>query len=126
MMEAEYGHQDFEWLPTDALDALLERFYASVQTKDGKSYSKSALVGIRAGINRHLTTPPISRLITLMNDRDFQSSNQVLTGLVKVLTREGKDISSHKEPIEQADMNKLYECGVFSEDGPKTCTLTVN
>ena len=41
-----------------------------------------------------------------MNDRDFQSSNQVLSGLVITLKREGKDISQYKEPIHNEDLVK--------------------
>lgn len=120
MLETGYSHSDFEWMPDEQLDNLLERFYASAQTKSGKNYSKSALVGLRSGLNRHLTLPPISRVINLMKDRQFQASNQVLSGLVKALKREGKDISCHKEPIDETDIVKLYKSGVFDVDKPET------
>lgn len=47
-------------------------------------------------------------------------SNQVLTGLIKGLKREGKDMSKHKDPVCEEDHQKLYECGVFSLDTPET------
>lgn len=120
MTEAQYSRTDFELLNVQELDKLLQHFYASVRTKDGKEYSKTALVGMRAAINRHLNYPPFSRNINLMNDRDFMVSNQVLTGLIKSLKREGKDISQHKEPICEEDLMKLYNSGVFSDQSAKT------
>ncbi|XP_053377444.1 uncharacterized protein LOC128547881 [Mercenaria mercenaria] len=120
MIETDLGHNDFEWLPTDELDSVLGNFCAALQTKDGQEYSKSALVGIRAGINRHLTSPNVGRIINIMKDREFMASNQVLTGLVKSLKREGKDLSTHKEPIEDDDIGKLYASGVFDETKPET------
>jgi hypothetical protein len=120
MTEAEYQSLSFEWLPVDDLDVLLQRFYAAVRTKDGKEYSKSALVGLRAAVNRHLTSPPVSRNVNIMNDRAFMGSNQVLSGLIKTLKREGKDMSKHKEPICDEDIEKLYNSGLFSDSSPKT------
>lgn len=120
MNEAHYLNKEFELLNVQELDSLLRHFYASVRTKDGKEYSKAALVGMRAAINRHLNSPPFTRNINLMNDRDFMASNQVLTGLIKSLKREGKDISQHKEPICEEDLVKLYNSGVFSDQSAKT------
>ena len=112
MHEAHYLNKEFE------LDSLLRHLYASVRTKDGNEYSKAALVGMRAAINRHLDYPPFTRNINLMNDRDFMASNQVLTGLlIKSLKTEGKDIiSQHKEPICEEDLVKLYNSCVFSDN----------
>ena len=120
MLHAGYASDQFEWLEVIELDTLLQQFYASVRTKEGNEYSKSALVGLRAGINRHVSTPPISRNINIMRDRDFRGSNQVLTGLIKGLKREGKDKSTHKEPVTDADLEKLYTSELFSEDSPRT------
>ncbi|XP_053392165.1 uncharacterized protein LOC128554873 [Mercenaria mercenaria] len=120
MKETGYKSTEFEWLEVSVLDKILQNFYASVQTKKGDDYSKAGLIGLRAGINRYLTTPPVSRQINIMKDRDFMFSNQVLSGLVKGLKREGKDLSKHKEPITEDDVNKLFESGLFSEDNPRT------
>ncbi|XP_053376937.1 uncharacterized protein LOC128547781 [Mercenaria mercenaria] len=120
MSENEYLNESFEDLDPTTLDTLLQQFYACLQSRKGGNYSKSALVGIRAGINCHLTAPPFSRLLNLMKDREFMASNQVLTGLIKGLKREGKDISKNKEPISEEDHIKLYESGVFSEHKPET------
>lgn len=95
---------NFESLDAAQLEDLLGLFYASLQTKKGKDYSKSALVGLRAGINRYLTSPPHQKQMNLMKDREFMKSNQVLTGLIKQMRREGKDTSENKEPISHNDL----------------------
>ena len=55
-----------------------------------------------------------------MKDREFLHSNQVLSGLVKHLKREGKDKSCHKEPICEEDLHRLYSSGLFSLQSPNT------
>ncbi|XP_053390193.1 uncharacterized protein LOC128553100 [Mercenaria mercenaria] len=118
MMEAGFGHSEFEMMPVAELDALLEQFYAALLSKTGKEYSKPTLVSIRAGINRHITALPFSRKLSLMRDRDFVESNKVMSGKMKILKREGKDMSEHKEPISDKDLEKLYISGVFCLETP--------
>ena len=48
------------------------------------------------------------------------ASNQVLTGLIKGLKRDGKDVSKNKQPVSEKDLKKLYESGVFSVSKPET------
>jgi len=45
---------NFENLDDASLNEKSCYFYASLQTKDGNDYSKSALVGIRVAVSRHL------------------------------------------------------------------------
>ncbi|KAH3864272.1 hypothetical protein DPMN_027288 [Dreissena polymorpha] len=101
MLEEGYPSTDFGKMEVKELDKTLQKFNASVQGKEGRDNSKSALTSIRAGINRHLILPPVVRQMNLMKDRDFMFSNQVCTGLIKRLKREGRDKSSHKEPISE-------------------------
>ena len=82
MAENQYD-AEFEHWPASMIDNMLQKFYAGLQTKDGKDYFKPSLVGLRAGINRHLMSPPYCRTINLMKDREFMTSNQVQNGLVK-------------------------------------------
>lgn len=55
-----------------------------------------------------------------MRDREFMSSNQVLSGMIKTIKREGKDTNQHKESITEADKYKLYNCAIFSEGDQQT------
>ena len=120
MAENQYDSIQFETWPASMIDSLLQKFYSALQTKDGKDYSKPSLVGLRAGINRHLTGAPHCRTINIMKDREFMTSNQVLNGLVKKLKREGKDFSVNKEPVSSANMQKIYDAGLFALDRPNT------
>ncbi|XP_071145347.1 uncharacterized protein [Mytilus edulis] len=58
----------FQELDETTLNDRLCYFYASLQTKQGNDYSKSALVGIRSAISRHLTGPPYNRDINIITD----------------------------------------------------------
>ena len=111
---------EFEELDAAMLNERLRAFYGSLQTKQGSDYSKSALIGIRAAISRHITSAPYNRQIHLMNDRQFMTSNHVIVGLVKRLRREGKDITKQKKAVTKGDIKKLYESGVFNTDKPET------
>ena len=86
---AGYGSLNFEYLQSTEMDHLLQQFYTEVHTKEGNDYSKSTLIGLRTALNHYLTSPPISRNINLMKDRDFMRFNQVLSGLVKQLKEDG-------------------------------------
>ncbi|VDH92651.1 Hypothetical predicted protein [Mytilus galloprovincialis] len=111
---------DFEMTDVSTLNERLKIFYASLQTKNGEEYSKSALIGIRAALSRHLTSPPYNREISLMKDREFMTSNHVMLGLVKIIKREGRDVTIHKKAVSKGDIEKLYSSEVFNLDSPET------
>ncbi|CAC5411668.1 unnamed protein product [Mytilus coruscus] len=94
----------FEELDETILNDRLCYFYASLQTKQGTDYSKSALVGIRSAISRHITGPPYNREINIITDKLFMPSNHVITGMMKKLKREGKDITVHKKAVAEGDI----------------------
>ncbi|CAC5417042.1 unnamed protein product [Mytilus coruscus] len=110
----------FEELDETILNDRLCYFYASLQTKQGTDYSKSALVGIRSAISRHKTGPPYNREINIITDKSFMPSNHVITDMMKKLKREGKDITVHKKAVAEGDIQKLYSSGIFSTDHPVT------
>ena len=61
----------------------LRRFYGEINTKKGKEYSKSGLLGLRAGLNRHVTSPPYNRILSIIGDKEFTIANKVLLGRIK-------------------------------------------
>lgn len=65
---------EFEYLAVDDLCQLLRRFYGELIAKDGRSYSRSSILGIRAAVQRHLTSPPFKRVINIMTGPEFQGS----------------------------------------------------
>lgn len=104
------GHGDkFEEHTASQLNVLLRQFYAEARTRNGGKYSKAALTGLRAGINRYLRNPPYHRQFCIMTDQAFSSSNQTLTGLLKSMKREGKDKSKHHTAIVEADLEKIRQ-----------------
>ena len=48
----------------EELESKLSKLYASLQTRKRKEYSKFALAGLRAGINRFFRQPPKNRLFS--------------------------------------------------------------
>ena len=111
---------NFEQLPVHDMDEMLRKYYADVRTKSGQLYSKSAYVNLRASVNRLLTSPPFNRPVNIMQDRHFQSANNVFWGVIKRLRREGKDTSEHKSPLTAVDMAKIYSTGTVSLTDPVT------
>lgn len=105
-----------EELSSDDLAKELRCFFAAARTKNGHQYSKFALVSIRAGINRHLASPPYFRTINIM--KEFMSSNHVLIGIVKSHKREGADKTKYHPPISNGDLEQMYYSRVFSVTNP--------
>lgn len=48
------------------------------------------------------------------------TSNHVFLGLIKMLKRDGKDVTVHIKELSEGDIEKLYSSGVFSLDQPNT------
>ena len=82
--------------------------YGSVLSKKNQEYSKSGFINLRAGLNRYLRQPPFKRTLDLMNDREFTQANQVFSGRIRDNKEKGLDVSQPKEPIDKADMEKLF------------------
>ena len=115
----------FESLETEILGDQVRRFYGHLASKSGKEYSKSSLVNIRAGLNRHLSSPPWNRQINLMKDRTFQAANQVFCGLMRDYRARGKDVSQHKAALTNADVERLYSSGTLSDKNPQALLFKV-
>ena len=90
------------------LAQLLSNFYASAETDTNETYSKSAYVSIRAGINRYLTMPPYKRMINIMHDDEFKEANTVFKGKLRMNKAEKKDESTHHTKITRKDLKKMY------------------
>lgn len=100
---------NFETLPDTLLAEILRSFFAEVRKQDKKPYSKSAMINLRAGLNRYLQSPPHNRIINLMHNDTFQNANSVFSGVLRDNKEKGFDVSKPKTGISQADLNKLYD-----------------
>ena len=99
--------------------ATLRVFYCCVRKapkKDGvaEHYGRSAYLNMRSGLQRYLVSPPFNRRIDLRKDKEFQGANQVLEEQLKMLRREGLDITKHKSVINEDDIQKMYSSGALS------------
>ena len=86
--------------------------------QNGKPYSKQAYVGLRAGIQRHLSEGPWFLQYALVADPVFKESNATMEGMFKWLAKEGLDTVNHHEPIDAMDIAKLKATGVIGMDNP--------
>ena len=77
-------------------------------------------MNVRAGLNRHLISPPYDRKVNLMHDTAFQGANQVFYGLIRTLKQQGLDRTVHESALTQADFKKLYSCGILDTNNPVT------
>ena len=91
------------------LAELLRKLYGTVLSKKGKEYSKSGLMNLRAGLNRHLQQPPCKCTVDLMNDHIFLQANQVFSGRLRDNKDKGLDVSKPRQTIEQEDLEKLFK-----------------
>ena len=70
------------------LNTLLERFYAELKNKHGEDYEPESLKVMVASLDRHLKNKGYS--LSIVRDREFSSSKQVLDGKAKQLRLVGR------------------------------------
>ena len=99
---------NFELLEAEKMADLLRKLYGTVLTKKGTPYSKSGMINLRAGLNRHLQNPPFNRTIDIMNDPQFLPANKVFTGRMRDNKEKGLDVSKPRQSIDQEDLQKLF------------------
>lgn len=92
------------------LACVLKKLYAEARKIDGSSYSKRSMTSLRFRINRHFKTKGTD----IIKDPEFVEARCV------DLKRQGLAKVEHKPAILENDLQKLYECGVFKLDDPRT------
>ncbi|KAK0135807.1 hypothetical protein N1851_028304 [Merluccius polli] len=107
---------DLKTCKKSELNNILQHYYGSVRTGKGKFYGISGFVGIRAGLNRHLNLPPISRSICLMKDAEFRSANDVFMAMLERLRRNNV---SGNPIITEADMEKILSSSAMDTSHPR-------
>ena len=70
------------------LDKVLQRFYAEVRNKHGEQYEPESLKVMMASLDRYLREHSYPH--SIIKDRQFQQSKQVLEGKAKLLREDGK------------------------------------
>lgn len=72
---------DFSASSKTELNEELCKFYSTVKNGRGDPYGSSGFNGLRAGLNRHLSEPPLCW--SIMKDSEFMPSNDVFLGIAK-------------------------------------------
>ncbi|XP_069132874.1 uncharacterized protein [Argopecten irradians] len=107
---------NIETMDAITLNNSLERFYVGASTRDGKPYTRSTLVGIRASMNRYMQALPIGNLYSVLKSDVFASSNAVLE---KLCSRDkGRERTTIKKCLSSHDISKLMSSGVLSTCNP--------
>ena len=70
------------------LNRLVKKFYAEVKNKDGQDYEPDSLRVMIAALDRHLKEKQCS--LSIVKDREFHSSKQVLEGKAKLQRQAGR------------------------------------
>ena len=99
---------NFEDLQVEDLAEVLRQFYGTVLSMNQKEYSRSGLINLCSGLNRHLRSPPYKRNYDLMKDRVFTQSNLVFTRRLRDNKEKGLDKLTLRTPMEQADVQILF------------------
>lgn len=111
---------DFQSVEKAELNNILRQFYGSVRTTKGELYGISSYLGLRAGLNRYINEPPVSRSWSLMQDAEFTAANNVFKGVVKQIRRAGKDVTTHHPAITPEDQLILKHSAALQVHNPKS------
>ena len=95
------------------LNDLLRKFYFAVRTQKGELYSKKSYLSIRYGLQKHYEG---NMCIDIVNSPEFTEANKIFRAMLVKLKKEGKAKVVHKEPLSNADLEKLY--GSFDIETP--------
>ena len=99
---------EFEKVPCKILNDYLRLFYSELRRKDGLSYSPSSLIGIRAGLHRHLKSPDVNSETNIISDDAFYRANNMLKRMVgKYLLESGNRERKSFDCIEREDLLKI-------------------
>ncbi len=69
---------DFKSITKMELNQSLRQFNATVRNGKGEHFGSSCFVGLREGLNSHISDPPISRFWCLMKDPAFTKQTTFL------------------------------------------------
>ena len=104
------------------LNRLLEKFYAEVKNKNGEDYEPDSLRVMIAAFDRHLKDKQYP--LSIVKDREFHSSKQVLERKAKLLRQAGRG----KRPNKARNLTKEEEELLWKENkfGSTTPEALVN
>ena len=98
------------------LDSTLVKFYLEARTSKGEQYSRSALLGFRNAIQRHINNN--GNVIKISKNPVFVKSNKILDAKLRLNRREGKETTKHKPSIESNYLVKIQSSEFTNMDTP--------
>ena len=102
-----YGESMEKYEP-EAMNKILEEFYATVRKKDGEDYEPDSLRVMMTAIDRYLTEKEYKH--SIIRDREFKSSKQVLGRKARLLRQQGKGNRLNKaRSLTITEENELWE-----------------
>ena len=96
--------ESLEIIPKKELNELLANFWPSAKKQNGDSYKKSALVGIRFGLQRHFL---LKREFDIISGGEFSKSNQIFEAEIVEFKGQGFGRVDHHSPISKEDLEKI-------------------
>ena len=92
---------------------------------DGSTYEPETLTCFQRSIDRHLTKD-LHKSYSIIRDIQFASSREKLKAARKMLKKEGKgNRTNASEPLENADIEKMWSVGVLGNSTPEILQNTV-
>ena len=106
------------------LNTLLEHFYAEVKNKQGEDYEPESLKVMMASLDRHLKNKGYT--LSIVRDREFSSSKQVLEGKAKQLRLAGRGKRPNKaRQVSEEEEEILWKSGKLGGNNPESLIQTM-
>ena len=110
--------ESIEKYEPEALNKILEEFYATVRKKDGEDYEPDSVRVNVTAIDRYLTQKEYKH--SIIRDREFKSSKQVLEEKARLLRQQGKGKRTNKaRSLTTTEENELWEKKKLGKGSPQ-------
>ena len=118
------SRENWKNIPTLELNNLLGHFAIKVRKANGKDYEPNSLTSFFRSFDRHLKNKGQQR--SILFDRDFETSRQVLEARRKELRKQGMGKKENAaEPISKTEENQLWESKQLGDSNPYALLQTV-
>ena len=92
----------------EELAPILRRFYGELKANDSKALAPQTMIGIRAGIQRRLTTIR-SCPFNITKDSQFEKTNNTFKAKCKLYAAKGNPRQKRKEEIAPGDLDRIHQ-----------------
>lgn len=110
-------------LDSSSLNTELCLFYAYLRKEDGGEMTSSSITNIRYALARHIKS---TLCVDILKDPDFTRSNEVFSGKLAKLKRDGKGATTHFDVIVDDDLKKIASLSTDEPDSLQMkCWFTI-